>query len=76
MPNGINNWKYKEVKKVLLENGFSLSRAKGSHHQYAGFYNKRLRVVTVPYHGSKSITPRTMKSIMTQSGISKQEWMQ
>ncbi|MFY0629998.1 MAG: type II toxin-antitoxin system HicA family toxin [Flavobacteriaceae bacterium] len=76
MPNGINNWTYKDVKKILLKKGFLLSRIKGSHHYYSGFCNKSIRAVTVPFHGKKAILPRTMNSIITQSGIPKKEWIE
>ena len=75
MPNGINNWTYKDVATFLKKRGFNLSRVKGSHHHYYGFYDKKLRVVTVPYHTKKAIVPRTMNSIIKQSGISKKEWV-
>jgi hypothetical protein len=42
---------------------------------YAGKYAGLLRQVCVPFHGSRSIHPRTLKSIILQSGISKEEWI-
>lgn len=32
-------------------------------------------MVTVPYHGSKSIKPKTMTGIILQSGMDKKEWL-
>lgn len=75
MPRGINNWKYKDVVRFLKENGFRLNHSRGSHFYYIGIVNKTHRQVCVPYHGSNSIKPRTIKGIISQSGISKNEWI-
>lgn len=74
MPNGINNWTYRDVVDFLKENGFSLNHTKGSHIFYIGFYNKIQRHVCVPLHGNTAIKPRTIKGIIAQSGIPKEKW--
>ena len=75
MPNGINNWTYSDVKKFLNKRNFTLVRKKGSHHHYRG-YDGQIRLVTVPFHGkNEAIRPRTMNSIIAQSGIDKKEWL-
>ncbi|HCC06118.1 TPA: hypothetical protein DEP94_02040 [Candidatus Nomurabacteria bacterium] len=73
MPNNINNWQYKDVVSFLKENGFTLNHIRGSHYYYVGTVNKIMRHVSVPYHGT-ALKPRTMKSIIEQSGIQKEIW--
>ncbi len=76
MPNGINNWDYAEVKAKLKEAGFIFTHSRGSHHYYRAFINKKLHMVTVPFHGNKKIIkPKTMQSIIRQSGLEKKFWI-
>ena len=74
MPNNINNWTYKDVVTFLKEHQFVLNHTRGSHYYFVGTVDKVLRHVCVPYHGSLSIKPRTMQSIIVQSGIEKDIW--
>ena len=74
MPNGYRNWNFKQVTKILHSNGFNLLHTKGSHYQYLGYVNKEPRLVTVPFHGNKSIATGTMKSIIQQSGLGLRTW--
>ena len=74
MPRNINNWTYKDVVTFLRENNFVLNHTRGSHHYFTSVVNKILRHVCVPYHGSVAIKPRTMRSIIEQSGIEKEIW--
>ena len=74
MPRGINNWVYNDVATFLKENGFYLNHVKGSHYFFVGYINKVYRQVCVPYYGKLSIKPRTMKGIITQSGIPREDW--
>lgn len=75
MPRGINNWTAEEVVRFLKEHRFTLDHTKGSHFFYIGMANNKLRIVCVPFHGSRSIKPRTLKGIIAQSGISQDKWM-
>ena len=75
MPKSLVNWTYTKVVDFLKENNFSLNHTNGSHFYYRGFVENRMRQVCVPFHGSKSIKPRTIKGIILQSGISKSEWL-
>ncbi|MFA6274067.1 MAG: type II toxin-antitoxin system HicA family toxin [Candidatus Paceibacterota bacterium] len=74
MPRGLHNWTFSEVTKFLKEYHFILNHIEGSHYIYIGHYDKIFRQVCVPFHGAKAIHPKTMKSIIAQSGISKQKW--
>lgn len=42
---------------------------------YVGNYAGALRQVCIPFHGSRAIDPRTLNSIIRQSGIPKDEWL-
>jgi len=50
-----------EIIAVLKKSGFSLARQSGSHMIYKDAVGKR---VTVPYHGSKILHPKVLKSIL------------
>jgi predicted RNA binding protein YcfA (HicA-like mRNA interferase family) len=75
MPRGIHNWTAEQVIRFLNSHNFVHVHTRGSHMYYAGKYAGLLRQVCVPFHGSRSIHPRTLKSIILQSGISKEEWI-
>lgn len=76
MPRGIQNWTFKEVEKFLFSYNFQYKYSNGSHRYYYGSINKSIKIVTVPFHGkNKSIKPKTMSSIIKQSGIKKENWL-
>jgi len=74
MPKGVFNWKFTEVVTILKENGFRLNHTKGSHCFYVGYVNNKTRQVCVQKHGSMTFKPRTLKSMIEQSGLSKDKW--
>lgn len=75
MPKGIFNWTFGDVERFLKGHGFSLNHVNASHYYYVGHIGKTMRQVCIPFHGTKSIKPRTMSGIILQSGISKKEWL-
>lgn len=75
MPRGLNNWTYANVVDVLKEHKFILNHTRGSHYYFVGHYEGRLHQVCVPYHGSQTLKPRTLKGIIVQSGIPKDLWL-
>ncbi len=75
MPRGLNNWSFSDVKHFLSERGFRLNHVEGSHYFYVGGYKGVVRNVAVPFHGSRAIHPKTLKSIVRQSGIPQEEWV-
>jgi predicted RNA binding protein YcfA (HicA-like mRNA interferase family) len=77
MPRRLFNWKFADVDRFLRERGFRIdhTHTDGSHYYYHGSNGGILRIVHVPFHGSKSIKPKTMNSIIVQSGISRKEWL-
>ncbi len=63
----------KQIIKVLLKNGFILSRQKGSHNIYK--HTEMGVIVPVPLHGKTKIIPiGTFLAIVKQSGISKDKF--
>ena len=74
MPNGIFNWTFNDVVTILKENKFYLNHTRGSHFYYVGYYENKMRQVCVPKHGKLALKPRTMKGIITQSGLPKKIW--
>lgn len=74
MPRGVNNWNFSDVVTILKQNGFRLHHIKGSHYFYLGFNKNKTRLVCIPKHGSISFKPRTLKSMVEQSGLSYEVW--
>jgi len=75
MARGKSNWTFKDVESFLREHGFSLHHTRGSHHYYRGVVDGRLKMTHVQYHGSNSIHPKTLGSIIAQSGIPEEKWL-
>ena len=57
----------KEIISVLERCAFTFTRQDGSHKIYKDSSGKR---VTVPFHGSKILHPKVLKSILRDAGIS------
>lgn len=64
-----------DVIKILRLKGFTLSRTRGSHHQYVGYIKERKRRVTV-IADQKRFAPKTIKSMIEQSALSEKEWLE
>ncbi len=77
MPRGIFNWTFADVDRFLRDHGFRVDHkhTAGSHYFYHGSVENKLKIVHVPFHGSFTIKPKTIKTIILQSGISKEEWI-
>jgi predicted RNA binding protein YcfA (HicA-like mRNA interferase family) len=74
MSRGLHNWNFYDVEKFLKKNGFRLNHVRGSHYFFTAAARGITRQVLVAFHGSKSIKPKTMKSIIDQSGLSVEVW--
>lgn len=61
-----------QIVRVLEMLGFVLSRSSGSHRIYKNAAGKR---VTVPFHGSKVLHPKTLASILADAGLTDDEFM-
>ena len=65
---------YREVERVLKQNGFALEKPKtGSHRQYTAIINGRKRRVTLAYHRINDHVPSgTLGSIIRQSKLDRE----
>lgn len=58
--------RFREIEKLLLEDGWRFKNAKGSHNHY--IHSTKPGKVTIPNH-SGDLDPRTVKSILKQAGL-------
>lgn len=74
MPNGLNNWGYRDVTNFLKKHSFNFWKEReGSHEAWISEDEKY--VVEVNFiKGKKSYPPRTLETMIGQSGITKEEW--
>lgn len=67
------NWfpimKVRDVIRILREHGFKLTRQRGSHRHFAGFYDQQRRLVTVPGTDGEELPKGTLAAIRRQSGL-------
>jgi predicted RNA binding protein YcfA (HicA-like mRNA interferase family) len=72
MPNGLSNWSEKDVSDFLKEKGFVFyEMRKGSHYAYINKATGCIVELSVP---KDSYIPRTLETMIRQSGISKKNW--
>ena len=64
---GEKGMRFREVDKILKQDGWYEVKQKGSHHQY--MHPAKAGKVTVPEHAGKDIHPDIVKSIMKQAGL-------
>lgn len=63
-----------DVERVLRKNNFKRVRQKGSHQQFVGYVKGKKKRVTV-LANQKDFTTPTFKSMILQSGLSEEEWL-
>jgi predicted RNA binding protein YcfA (HicA-like mRNA interferase family) len=69
--------KFREFIEVIEQHGFGLTRTDGSHRRYEGVVNGRIELITVAYHrASDDILPKTLASMIRQSGLPKKTFRQ
>jgi predicted RNA binding protein YcfA (HicA-like mRNA interferase family) len=61
--------KYRDVTKLIEQDGWYLKRSSGSHHIYK--HPSKPGTVVVAYHGAKDLPEGTVKSILRQAGLDK-----
>ncbi len=61
----------KEVIAAITKSGFVLVRQSGSHKIFKNFLGKR---VTVPFHGSKILHPKILKSILRDADLTVEQF--
>jgi predicted RNA binding protein YcfA (HicA-like mRNA interferase family) len=76
MPRGLLNWDFYDVERFLKTRGFHLNHVRGSHHYFVAVVGGITRQVLLSFHGSRAIRPKTMKSMIDQSGIPRKEWLE
>lgn len=59
--------RFREVEKLILQDGWYQVNQVGSHHQYK--HPTKLGKVTIPEHKGKDINPSVAKSILRQAGL-------
>ena len=64
----------RETTKAFKRAGFNEVSQKGSHLKMRGFWNGKLQTIIIPMH--KLIAHGTFQSILSQSGMSKNEFEQ
>jgi predicted RNA binding protein YcfA (HicA-like mRNA interferase family) len=60
----------REIAAVMERIGFALTRQSGSHQIYKNAAGKR---VTVPFHASKTLHPKVLKSILRDAELSPED---
>jgi predicted RNA binding protein YcfA (HicA-like mRNA interferase family) len=63
----------RQIVAVLEKEGFSLTRQSGSHMIYKNPAGKR---VTVPFHASKILHPKVLKSILRDADLSAEKLLE
>jgi len=58
--------KFREIEKIILNDGWYFKGSKGSHYQY--IHHIKPGKVTIPKH-SGDLDPQTIKSILKQAGL-------
>ena len=59
--------KFRDMIKLLTDDGWYLARTRGSHRQYR--HPSKPGLVTLAGHGNDDIGPRTLKSILKQARL-------
>jgi predicted RNA binding protein YcfA (HicA-like mRNA interferase family) len=75
MPHGedpaetFDGMKFRDLLKLLTDDGWYPVRTRGSHRQYR--HPVKPGLVTLAGHGNDDIAPRTLKSVLKQAGLEK-----
>lgn len=76
MPHGLRNWTYRDVIRFLKKHGFVFYEEKdGSHEAWIRIDKEKEYVVEINViQAKKSYPPRTLETMIRQSGIIKKKW--
>lgn len=58
--------RFREIEKIILDDGWKLKKVTGSHYSYT--HPTKSGKVTIPCHAG-DLDPRTIKSILKQAGL-------
>lgn len=73
MPHGVFNWTYRDVTRFIREHGFVFHKqAEGSHEYWVN--EPTGKVVDINFRGRKAFRPKTLLTMIRQSGIDKKVW--
>jgi len=72
MPNGLNNWTYKDLTRFLKESGFVFDYAKAGSHE--AWVNEETSAIVEVNVTSCSYPVRTLETMIRQSKMEKKEW--
>lgn len=64
--------KFKKVEEIILKLGFKEIRQSGSHKQYK---HDDGRMTTLPFHGSKDISPILLRQVLKDIGVDINEFL-
>ena len=59
--------KFREIEKLIKEDGWEYSYSTGSHYYY--IHPTKPGKITIPYHPGKDIKTKTVNSILNQAGL-------
>lgn len=59
--------KFREIEKLIKEDGWKYSYSTGSHYYY--IHPTKPGKITIPYHPGKDINTKTVNSILNQAGL-------
>lgn len=59
--------KFREIEKLIKEDGWKYSYSTGSHYYY--IHPTKPGKITIPYHPGKDIKTKTVNSILNQAGL-------
>lgn len=59
--------KFREIEAILKKDGWEYSYTKGSHYYY--IHPTKPGKISIPFHGSKDLKIKTVKSILKQAGL-------
>jgi predicted RNA binding protein YcfA (HicA-like mRNA interferase family) len=65
----------KRVIQALIRSGFVVNRNVGSHHVLA-YPGDPTRTVTIPVHAGRDLKPGTLRSIIPQTGLTVEEFIE
>ena len=76
MPNGLKNWRYKDVISFLRTKGFSFyEQREGSHEAWINYNMNPPAVVEINRNkGGESYLPKTLETMIRQSCLDKKVW--
>lgn len=58
---------FKEIEKIIKDDGWQFKEAQGSHHHY--IHPQKPGKVTLPNHGKRDLTKGVINSILKQAGL-------